>query len=82
MLERLSNRHQTRIDNSLARRSDSYSNSPSSASAFLSRFSDSKCSIEAHIAQSRLAHPTDPTEVRSHLDSISASISDHEKLVA
>jgi hypothetical protein len=82
MLERLSNRHQTRVDNSLARRSDSDSNSPSSASAFLSRFSDSKRSIEAHIAQSRLAHPTDPSEVRSHLDSISASISDLEKLVA
>ncbi|XP_062149472.1 tubulin-folding cofactor C [Alnus glutinosa] len=82
MLARLSNRHQTRVDNSLARRSDSDSNSPSSASAFLSRFSDSKRSIEAHIVQSRLDHPTDPSEVKSHLDSISASISDLEKLVA
>ncbi|GMY11370.1 tubulin-folding cofactor C [Fagus crenata] len=86
MLERLSNRHQTRIDNSLARQSESdsstSSSSTSSTSSFLSRFSDSKRSIESQLAQSRLTHPTDLTQLRSHLDSISASISDLEKLVA
>ncbi|XP_018847038.1 tubulin-folding cofactor C [Juglans regia] len=84
MLERLSNREQIRLDNSLARRSDSdsHSNLPSSSTAFLSRFSDSKRSIESRIAQSRLDHPTDPSQVRSLLDNISASISDLEKLVA
>lgn len=82
MLERLSNRHQSRLENSLALRSDSNSSSSSSSSAFLSRFSDSKRSIESQIAQSRLNHPTELSKLRSHLDNISASISDLEKLVA
>jgi hypothetical protein len=55
---------------------------PTSVTAFLSRFSDSKRYIEAQLPQSRLSHPTVPSPVRSHLDSISASISDLEKLVA
>ncbi|KAF3948797.1 hypothetical protein CMV_025249 [Castanea mollissima] len=83
MIERLSNRHQTRLDNSLARQSESDSSSTTttttSTASFLSRFSDSKRSIDSQLAQSRL---TDPAQLRSHLDSISASISDLEKLVA
>ncbi|KAM1818630.1 hypothetical protein ACFX11_000406 [Malus domestica] len=47
MLNRLSNRHQTRLDSSLTRRSADSSSSPSfeSTSTFLSRFSNSKSSI-------------------------------------
>ncbi|KAL4645323.1 hypothetical protein ACB092_02G227500 [Castanea dentata] len=82
MIERLSNRHQTRLDNSLARQSESDSSSTTttttSTASFLSRFSDSKRSIDSQLAQSRL---TDPARLKSHLDSISASISDLEKLV-
>lgn len=83
VLERLSNRHQTRTDSSLTRRSaesDSAS-SPSfeSTSTFLSRFSNSKSSIESQLAQCRLS---DPTQLKPQLDQISSSISDLEKLVA
>ncbi|KAM1041636.1 hypothetical protein ACFX2I_030765 [Malus domestica] len=83
MLDRLSNRHQTRLDNSLTRRSteSDLSSSPSfeSTSAFLSRFSNSKSSIESQLAQCRLSNPT---QVKSHLNQISSSISDLENLVA
>ncbi|KAM1790254.1 hypothetical protein ACFX12_034343 [Malus domestica] len=83
MLDRLSNRHQTRLDNSLTRRSaeSDSSSSPSfeSTSTFLSRFSNSKSSIESQLAQCQLC---DPTQVKSDLDQISSSIFDLEKLVA
>ncbi|CAN2060681.1 unnamed protein product [Malus fusca] len=83
MLDRLSNRHQTRLDNSFTRRSteSDSSSSPSfeSTSTFLSRFSNSKSSIESQLAQCRLS---DPTQVKSHLNQISSSISDLENLVA
>ncbi|KAM1052823.1 hypothetical protein ACFX2J_000397 [Malus domestica] len=48
MLNRLSNRHQTRLDSSLTRRSADSSSSPSfeSTSTFLSRFSNSNSSIK------------------------------------
>ncbi|EXB29460.1 Tubulin-specific chaperone C [Morus notabilis] len=87
LLERLANRHQTRLENSLTRRSadsDSSSSSPSfeSTSSFLSRFADSKRSIESRIAQCRLTPTSESTQLKSNLDSISASISDLEKLVA
>ncbi|KAI4317275.1 hypothetical protein L6164_025158 [Bauhinia variegata] len=84
MLERLSNRHQNRLDNALTRRSESESSSsPSfeSTSSFFSRFSDSKRSIESQLAVSRTAS-SDPTQLKSHFEKISASISDLEKLVA
>lgn len=81
MLERLSVRHQTRLDNTLTRRSDS-SNSSESTSTFLSRFSETKQSIEAQLAESREIASSDPVRLKPHLDGISSSISDLEKLVA
>lgn len=80
VLERLANRNQTRLENSITRRSESDSSS-SSTSSFLVRFSDSKRAIESELAQCRLK-PPEPAQLRSHLDRISASISDLEKLVA
>ncbi|KAM1264280.1 hypothetical protein ACFX15_033668 [Malus domestica] len=57
------------------------SSSPSfeSTSTFLSCFSNFKSSIESQLAQYQLY---DPTQVKSHLDQFSSSISDLEKLVA
>lgn len=80
VLERIANRNQTRLDNSTTRRSESDSSS-SSTSSFLVRFSDSKRAIESELAQCRLT-PPEPAQLRSHIDGISASISDLEKLVA
>lgn len=77
MLERLSNRHQ-----SLAPKSNESDSSFESTSSFLSRFADSKSSIEAQIAQCRLTCHSDSTQLKSNLDKISSSISDLEKLVA
>ncbi|PON86152.1 Tubulin-specific chaperone C [Trema orientale] len=86
MLERLANRHQTRLENSLrSAETDSSSSSTlgfESTSSFLSRFADSKRSIEAQIAQCRLTNPSESTQLKPQLDWISASISDLEKLVA
>ncbi|XP_004288190.1 PREDICTED: tubulin-folding cofactor C [Fragaria vesca subsp. vesca] len=80
MLDRLTHRHQSRLDTSLTRRSDS-DPSPSfeSTSAFLSRFSASKSSVDSQLSLSRRL-PAD--DLKPHLDQISASISDLEKLVA
>ncbi|XP_010531371.1 PREDICTED: tubulin-folding cofactor C [Tarenaya hassleriana] len=79
MLERLSARHQ-------ARKSDSPGSSSSleSTSSFLSRFADSKQSIESRIAGSRLASSSsaDPSKVKSDLAEISFAIADLEKLLA
>ncbi|KAI9116890.1 hypothetical protein K1719_011889 [Acacia pycnantha] len=79
MLERLSNRHQNRLDNS--RRSESESSSFESTSSFLSCFSEMKCSIETQLADSQTA-PSDPSQLKFDFEKISASISDLEKLVA
>lgn len=84
MIERLSNRHQNRLDNSLTRRSESEPlSSPSfeSTSSFSSRFSDLKRSIESQLADSRTVS-SDPAQLKSCFEKISASISDLEKLVA
>ncbi|KAE8696013.1 Tubulin-folding cofactor C [Hibiscus syriacus] len=81
MLDRLSNRHQAHLDNTLARRSDS-SNSSESTSSFLSRFSRSKQSIDSLLADSRLIAQSEPSRLKSHFADISSSISDLEKLVA
>ncbi|KAJ7945410.1 Tubulin-folding cofactor C-like [Quillaja saponaria] len=84
MLERLSNRNQTRLDNTLTRRSEGASaSSPwfESTSSFLSRFYDLKRSIESQLVESQI-DSSDPTRLKSHFEKISASISDLEKLVA
>ncbi|XP_055811116.1 tubulin-folding cofactor C [Solanum dulcamara] len=80
MIERLSNSHQSR----LARKPDSESNSTFiSTSSFLSRFSESKNSIESTL--SRILHTPDPHSnptLKSELENVSISIADLEKLVA
>lgn len=78
MLERLSNRHQAR----LAEKSQLNSiTSPSfeSTQSFLSKFSQSKLSIDSQI--SRIRQEPDP-DIKPHLDTISLEISALEKLVA
>ncbi|KAK9272026.1 hypothetical protein L1049_002395 [Liquidambar formosana] len=85
MLERLSNLHQTRLQNSLTRKSDSHSSNPSfeSTQSFLSRFSDSKRSIESQLAGCRLTTATtDPNSLKSQLEAVAISIAELEKLVA
>ncbi|KAF5747352.1 tubulin-folding cofactor C-like [Tripterygium wilfordii] len=77
MLERLSERHQTR----LARKSDSPDSSLESTSSFLSRFNDCKRSIDTQLAESSELI-ADPSRLKSHLVDISSSISNLEKLVA
>ena len=80
MLERLSNLHQTRLLQSLARKSDSVSGpSFESTQSFLTRFGDSKRSIESQLDGVRL---TADLQRRSDLQQISTSIADLEKLVA
>lgn len=81
MLQRLSARHQ-------ARKSDSPDPSSSSStlestSSFLTRFADSKRSIESRIAESRLASSsTDSSKLKSDLAEISFAIDNLEKLLA
>ncbi|KAM7261822.1 hypothetical protein ACFE04_020899 [Oxalis oulophora] len=75
MLDRLSARHQTRLSN---RKSDS---SPSSSTdTFLSRFTESKHSIESKLTESKLI--IDPSQLKSHLITISTDISNLDKLLA
>ncbi|XP_009593306.1 tubulin-folding cofactor C [Nicotiana tomentosiformis] len=76
MIERLSNLHQSRS----TRKPESDSNSTSS---FLSRFSESKNSIESTL--SRIRQTPDPHSnptLKPELDNVSLSISNLEKLVA
>ncbi|CAK7334661.1 unnamed protein product [Dovyalis caffra] len=72
MLDRLTNRHQSRQKTT--------STTTDSTSSFLSTFTDSKRSIESQLTNS--PSTTDPTLLKSHLASISSSISSLEKLVA
>lgn len=73
MLERLSNRHQSRV----AAKPDP--NSSESTQSFLSQFSQSKLSIEAQISQIRVQ--SDPAR-KADLEAFSLEISALEKLVA
>ncbi|GAV88549.1 TBCC domain-containing protein [Cephalotus follicularis] len=75
MLDRLSTRHQTRLENSVTTKSKS---SLESTSSFISRFSHLKNSIDSQLTTTT----TDPTHLKSLIASISPSISALEKLVA
>lgn len=86
MLDRLSNKHQSRLQHSAARRSAADS-SPSfeSVRSFLSRFSDAKRAAEAHLHRCRAAADSDlnaNSQIKLELQKASASISDLEKLVS
>ncbi|CAK8578792.1 unnamed protein product [Lathyrus sativus] len=74
MLDRLSKRQQSRSTNSTEP-------STESTSSFFSRFSQLKSSIESLLAESQ-SIASDPSQLKSHFDKISESISDLEKLVA
>ncbi|KAJ9177592.1 hypothetical protein P3X46_012796 [Hevea brasiliensis] len=76
MLDRLSNRHQT------LSKSSSSSSATESTAAFLSKFSDSRLSIEFQLSESSKLAATDITRLKSHLVDISSSISALEQLVA
>ncbi|XAR73393.1 hypothetical protein NMG60_11007346 [Bertholletia excelsa] len=76
MLERLSNRKQ-----SLSRKSDS--DTFESTQSFLTRFSQSKLSIESELARCRQSSDSDSKSVlKTDLEKVSISIADLEKLVA
>ncbi|KAG0477171.1 hypothetical protein HPP92_013574 [Vanilla planifolia] len=87
MLQRLSNMHHSRLQQIAARRSAADSSDPSfeTVQSFLSRFSDSKLSVEADLQRCRALAASDPDakpQIKAELDKVSASISDLERLVA
>ncbi|EEF29542.1 tubulin folding cofactor C, putative [Ricinus communis] len=76
MLDRLSNRHQNRINKSTT------ATATAATASFLSKFTDAKQSIESQLSHSSTLAATDPTLLKSHLVNISASISSLEQLIA
>ncbi|KAJ8629108.1 hypothetical protein MRB53_022431 [Persea americana] len=85
MIERLSNLHHSRLNQSISRRSDADSSAPcESTQAFLNRFADSKRSVESEIDCLRFISndlESNP-QLKSGLEKLSISIADLEKLVA
>ncbi|KAL5709215.1 hypothetical protein ACHQM5_019927 [Ranunculus cassubicifolius] len=79
MISRLSNLHQSSLQQ---RKSDSTSSTFESTNTFLSQFSSYKQSIENNLDKSRNISDPSKSELKSHLDEISSSISDLEKFVA
>ncbi|KAG9458961.1 hypothetical protein H6P81_003469 [Aristolochia fimbriata] len=85
MLERLSNLHQSRLQQSASRKSGLEDSSPAfeSTQSFLARFAEMKHSIEASLKQCREASdPDSKSSLKSHLERISLAIEDLQKLVA
>ncbi|KAK8941443.1 Tubulin-folding cofactor C [Platanthera zijinensis] len=87
MLERLSILHQSRLQQSAARRSAVDSSSPSfeSIQSFLVLFGNAKRSVEGDLHQCRALAASNSdakSQIKLELDRISAAISDMEKLVA
>ncbi|KAM7513610.1 hypothetical protein LguiA_003193 [Lonicera macranthoides] len=83
MIERLSNLHQSRF--STKSNPDSLSTPPyfESTQSFLSRFSNSKLSIESNLTRiHQTPNPHSNPRLKSELESVSLAISDLEKLVA
>ncbi|OUZ99349.1 CARP motif [Macleaya cordata] len=84
MIERLSNLHQSRLQQAISRKSDS-NDSPSfeSTKSFLDRFSETKKSIEMEIDRCRrVSESESKSSLKSDLDKVSVSISDLERQVA
>ncbi|MED6174587.1 hypothetical protein PIB30_070409 [Stylosanthes scabra] len=81
MLQRLNKRHQSRTDNNNESESSS---SPAfeSTSSFLTRFSNLKSSIESQLTHSHSLSTSDPSQLKSHFEQISESISHLENLLA
>ncbi|KAF8400136.1 hypothetical protein HHK36_013432 [Tetracentron sinense] len=84
MLERLSNLHQSRIQQSNSRKSDSNSSFPfESTKSYLDRFSEAKQSIQNELDRCRLvSDPESKAFLKSDLEKVSISIAELEKLVA
>ncbi|KAK9110698.1 hypothetical protein Sjap_018758 [Stephania japonica] len=77
MLKRLSDLHQSRLQQSASLKSDS------DIKSFLNKFAESKNSIEAELDRcSRASDPESRDRLRSDLEKASATIADLEKLVA
>ncbi|XP_026440216.1 tubulin-folding cofactor C-like [Papaver somniferum] len=84
MIERLSNLHQSRLQQAVSRKSDS-NDLPAfeSTKSFTDRFYEFKKSIETEINRCRLVtDPESKANLKSDLDKLSISISELEKLVA
>ncbi|XP_010278223.1 PREDICTED: tubulin-folding cofactor C [Nelumbo nucifera] len=84
MIERLSNLHQSRLQQSISRKSDSNGPSPfESTKSFLDRFSEAKRSIQNELDRCRqVSDPDSKARLKSELEKISVSISDLERLVS
>ncbi|PKA53263.1 Tubulin-folding cofactor C [Apostasia shenzhenica] len=87
MLERLSNLHQSRLQQSTSRRSATDSSSPAfeSVHSFLARFSDAKRSLEAELRRFHALAASSgdaKSQIRPDLEKASAAISDLERQVA
>lgn len=78
MIQRLSNLHQSRLAS--CKPNSDPNTSPDSTQSFLSHFSGSKRSIESELSQ--VCKTQDPTNLRSELERVSASIASLEKQVA
>ncbi|KAJ0960967.1 hypothetical protein J5N97_001071 [Dioscorea zingiberensis] len=78
MIERLENLHQARKSGSGSETAPSFE----SVALFLSRFSDSKHSIDAELARLRALDPTAKPDAKPQLEALSDMIADLERLVA
>ncbi|KAJ4965190.1 hypothetical protein NE237_017039 [Protea cynaroides] len=82
MLERLSNLHQSRLQESISRKTDN-SSPLESTKSFLDRFSEAKRSIQDELDRCRLvSDPESKGRLKSDLEQLSMSIAELEKLVS
>ncbi|XP_077213169.1 C-CAP/cofactor C-like domain-containing protein [Tasmannia lanceolata] len=85
MIERLSNLHQSRLQQSICKKSSDSDSVPSfeSTQSFLNRFSESKRSIENELDRIRLITDSDTkSRLKYDIEKVSVAIGDLEKLVA
>ncbi|XP_043691306.1 tubulin-folding cofactor C-like [Telopea speciosissima] len=82
MLQRLSNLHQSRLQESISRKTDN-SSPLESTKSFLDRFSEAKRSIQDDLDRCRLvSDPESKARLKSDLEKVSVSIAEIEKLVS
>ncbi|XP_042490398.1 tubulin-folding cofactor C [Macadamia integrifolia] len=82
MIERLTNLHQSRLQESISRKIDN-SSPLESTKSFLDRFSEAKRSIQDELERCRLvSDPESKARLKSDLEKVSISIAELEKLVS